>query len=174
MIFSPLLRAVAMVPCKLMLATVALSYVVVGNPPFSVSYSHDRESIRRAEFYPLSSFPMYSTFPDRTFLVYVADGSGNPLALEREFQVRAATLRKYYDKQLRMIKTDDGTPIREMTTAQKRPAAEATLNHLVESLARPRPTADRFPELVLHEVVFWREEGGAVRSQEATVGAARP
>lgn len=54
-----------------------------------------------AEQYPFSNFPMYSSFGDSTYYVYLADGSGAPLSTYATIGVSTATFKKMYESALR-------------------------------------------------------------------------
>ena len=49
------------------------------------------------EQYPFSNFPMYSSFSDSTYYVYLADGSDQPLSTYHAIGVSTATLKKKYE-----------------------------------------------------------------------------
>lgn len=53
------------------------------------------------EFYPLSHFPMYSSFASNTYYVYLADGSDRPLATVDFAGMNTPALKKVYDGELR-------------------------------------------------------------------------
>src|SRR5712691_1050000 len=52
------------------------------------------------ENYPFSHFPMYSSFSRSTYLLYLADQKGAPLATKR-FGLTTSTLKKIFDNQRR-------------------------------------------------------------------------
>ncbi|HSH37394.1 MAG TPA: hypothetical protein VK993_01300 [Chthoniobacterales bacterium] len=57
------------------------------------------------EFYPLSHFPMYSSFASRTHYVYLADGNGRPLPTFPTAGMNTPALKKVYDHALREERT---------------------------------------------------------------------
>ena len=61
-------------PLKTMLVFIFLSFVVVRNSPFSVKLGY-------AEFYPLSCFPMFSTFSPFGNYVFITYADDQPLPL---------------------------------------------------------------------------------------------
>ncbi|CAN5455271.1 hypothetical protein BH23VER1_BH23VER1_00200 [soil metagenome] len=145
-------------PLPLFVIGVAASFVVVEFPPLTLSYGLTADGMKRAEFYPLSSFPMYSRFSGNPVVVYVADAEGEPLPALTGFGVRTSVLKKYYDGELRRLKRETGVLLSEMTPEQKRPAGDATLRHLVDNLASS--SAARAGEgLTLHEVTIGFGEG---------------
>jgi len=72
------------VPCKLLWALVAICALL-------------------QEWYPFSHFPMYSNFEPYTYYVYVADETDQPVPLVSTFGIRAANLKKIYDRELRQL-----------------------------------------------------------------------
>ncbi len=160
-------------PLPLFLIGVAISFVIIEYPPLTVSYGLGSESMKRAEFYPLSSFPMYSRFSDSPVVVYVADGDGVPLASLIDFVVRTSILKKFYDGELRRIKEETGVPMSAMTMEQKRPAGDATLRHMVEHIAPP--TAPTGQPLTLYELVIGFGDGEhGIATESTKVGEWRP
>jgi hypothetical protein len=53
------------------------------------------------EQYPFSPFPMYSSFSKSTYYIYLADGSGQPLATAPATGMSTPTLKKVFDGELR-------------------------------------------------------------------------
>lgn len=163
-------KALAKFPLKTMVAAILLSYLVVRNPPFSIGFGFGRESMKAAEFYPFSSFPMYSRFSDRPIYVYVSDAEDRPIAALTEFGTLSSELKKHYDARLREVKETTGVNLRAMSPEDKRPAGTATLRHLRDHLA-PEAFAPGTPErrLRLHEVTI-RFENGRVVTDDVVVG----
>src|SRR6188472_3709114 len=91
-------------PFKTLLVMSVLSYLLVDYPPLRLRFAQSKADVKRAEFYPLSSFPMYSTFSDSPFHVYVTDSAGDPVALETTFQTHASELKKTYEVKLKAQK----------------------------------------------------------------------
>lgn len=58
------------------------------------------------EFYPLSSFPMYSKFDDRTYICYLRDADGNELPTVKSTGIYASALKKRYGAELGDLKKD--------------------------------------------------------------------
>ena len=75
-------RAILQLPYKPMLAITAACLLI-------------------GEQYPFSDFPMYSSFSDSTYYVYLADGSGQPLSTYGAIGVSTATLKKKYESERR-------------------------------------------------------------------------
>ena len=85
------------------------------------------------EEFPFSDFPMYSSFADNTYYVYLADGSGSPLATLATAGITTPTLKKIYQSELRHETKRLRTSRQRMTPEQKRPVGERVLRRLRES-----------------------------------------
>ncbi len=142
------------------LIALVLSLLVVERDPLFIGLAFSRDRIKQAEFFPFSSFPMYSGFSPRPFVVYVADAEGTPLAANHEFGVRTSILKKVYEGKLKAIKKASGVSLEKLTPEQKRPAGEATLHHLVDTLASRMPPGS----IQLWEIILTREAGEIRRS----------
>ena len=70
------------IPCKLMIATIAVCLAV-------------------REWYPLSSFPMYATFGPAASYVYVTDGADRPVPTLPTFGLSAMPMRRMFDSRVR-------------------------------------------------------------------------
>ena len=149
--------------------SLVLSLLVVNRDPLFVGLAFDRDRIQQAEFFPFSSFPMYSGFSPRPFVVYVADGDGKPFASNHDFEVRTSILKKDYERRLKAIKKESGVSLAKLSLEQKRPAGEATLRHLVDTLAAKVPEGP----IQLWEIILTRDAGKIVRSpmMVAEIGA---
>lgn len=82
------------------------------------------------EFYPLSSFPMYSTPQPRAYLVYLVDGEGNEIGSQTAFGVRVSSLTKDYHRELNQL-DKKGKSQYDLNAEQKTPAGQDVLEHLV-------------------------------------------
>lgn len=148
-----------------------LCFVVLKSPPLSLSLGLDKKSVKEAEFYPLSAFPMYSKFSARPIYVYLTDEQGKPLASDREFGVRTSVLKKIYDGELRKQAKAFGTAVSKLPQDGKRVAGDATLKVLRESLA-PERVGERGGELRLREGVLTLENG-EIKTADSEVGVLR-
>lgn len=146
-------RRLAQTPLKTMLFAIIVSYVVVRNPPLTVGWGLDRDAMKKAEFYPFSSFPMYSRFSPNPNYVYLSDAEGRPLAAQGEFGALSSELKKFYDARLREIHAASGVSLSRMSVEEKRPAGEATLRHVVAS-APDQARVRGHDRLRLHEVII--------------------
>jgi hypothetical protein len=84
------------------------------------------------EWYPLSHFPMYSSFTSSTYYVYLADGADRPLATLDMAGMNTPALKKVYDGELRRerrrIQSSGGTINAEQTQAVGRAVLERVKN----------------------------------------------
>ena len=104
------------------------------------------------EQFPFSNFPMYSSFGESTYYVYLADSEGKPFATLPTTGMTTPTLKKVYqtelDKEIRRLRSSR----RKLTPYQKRPAGERTLAALKNSLWAQQQGAG-FPAMLrLYEV----------------------
>ena len=53
------------------------------------------------ENYPFSNFPMYSSFNNRTYYLYLTDARGNPIKT-RQFGLSSSGLKKIFDRYRRL------------------------------------------------------------------------
>lgn len=90
-------------------------------------------SLKVEEQYPFSHFPMYRNFSDLTYYVYVADGEGEPIAVQSLTYNRTTRLRKIYDDELEPIRLELRKRRAELTPEERRPAGEYALHWLVEN-----------------------------------------
>ena len=89
------------------------------------------------EQYPFSSFPMYSSFSDSAYYVYLTDSLDRPIATQTKLGVSTTTLKKVYDSQLRKDARSLKKRIRELTPAEKAAAGGYLLSY-IRSLLRAR------------------------------------
>ena len=162
-----MLSFLSKIPCKTMIVVVALCYVEVQRRPESgidVSWGY-------AEFFPLSSLPMFSTFSDAGNLVYVADGDGKPI-LPETFHSSTGGLSKSYRKYLReeRDKLDLKITFSEMTAEQKSGAGNRLLLDLRESIAPDAFADGKLPKVQMIELIITRDENGETVEKPYLVG----
>ena len=87
------------------------------------------------EFYPFSSFPMYSKFDDRTYLVYLKNADGEPLPTVSTISMVSSQLKKRYGDELTELKSIYPGSHFDWSTEQKAQAGEKTLRYLRETFA---------------------------------------
>ncbi len=156
-------------PCKTFLATGLLSFVLVDYPPLHIRFATDKDMVKRAEFYPLSSFSMYSTFSETPFLVFVTDPAGQKIALDSSLKTHASELKKTYELQLKALKkqADRDGRLTDLPLEIKAAAGLRTLELLkarpsVRDFLAPRPDQ----RLQLHEIVLSSGDDGIQRREQ--------
>lgn len=102
-LMNQLSRLLQAFPFKSLVVVGLLCFVVVENPPFSVRLKFTPEHIKQAEFYPFSSFPMYSKFSANPSYLYLTDAEGAPIACQARLGIRASEIKKIYDKEVRIV-----------------------------------------------------------------------
>ncbi|MFT5464969.1 MAG: hypothetical protein ACI8UO_000055 [Verrucomicrobiales bacterium] len=83
------------------------------------------------EFFPLTSYPMYSRNGSWTYLVYITDQDGLPLAAETELGQRTSVLKDIYKAEMDKLAKKFGLKSKlYLTPEQREPAGLAVLRHL--------------------------------------------
>lgn len=119
-----------------------------------------------AEFYPLSSFPMYSKFEERTYLTYLKSASGETLATVPTVSMVSSQLKKRYGDGLEDLKKEHKGSHFDWTVEQKRPAGLATLEYLRDTHA-PKAFADgKLKGVRLIDVRIYLKDGKLVRDEQ--------
>ncbi len=77
--------------------------------------------------FPFSNFPMYSSFTNKTFYVYLADGTGQPVATPASTGLRTSQLKKIYQSELHEEEQPPGRAQSRLTIEEKRAAGERVL-----------------------------------------------
>ncbi|MBP7949882.1 MAG: hypothetical protein KA004_09525 [Verrucomicrobiales bacterium] len=94
-----------MFPFKTCIVIGALCFLVVKNPPLSVRWASAQDlDAYQCEFYPLSSFPMYSGFADTEIFVFLTDDQNQPIRLHDMDNCQASALKKNYKGALTKLK----------------------------------------------------------------------
>lgn len=150
-------------PFKTLLVFGILSFVLVDYPPLKVYLASDSDMVKKAEFYPLSSFSMYSTFSETPFLVFITNSSGDKVAIDSSLKTHASELKKTYEIRLKALKKKLSLPgkITDLPMDVKAEAGQETL-----TLLKDRPEVQKFleatadPRLQLHEIVLTAGDHG--------------
>lgn len=153
------------IPFKTMIVVVALCYVEVTRTEeggIDVSWGY-------AEFMPLSSFPMFSTFSDAGNLVYVVDAEGKPI-LPATFHSSTGALTKSYRKFLHKRRKDFGVKFSEMTPEQKMEAGTNLLKDLRDAVAPDAFADGKLAKVQLIELIVRRDEKGEIKEERHVVG----
>ena len=156
-------------PFKTLLFMTVLSYLIVDYPPLKLHFPHDSEMVKKAEFYPLSSFPMYSTFSDSPFLVFITNAAGEKIAIDTSLKTHASELKKTYELRLKAQKkkADLDGRLTDIPMELKTLAGRYTLE-----LLATRPKVQEFLATVsdktlrLHEVVLTAGDHGTERREQ--------
>ncbi len=104
------------------------------------------------EQYPFSHFPMYSSFGRTTYYLYLADGTGAPIATLPTIGLTTPTLKKVFSTGLRKERERLGVRSKQLSPEQKRQVGERFLAGLKESPAVRQRGMPLPPALRLYEV----------------------
>ena len=122
------------------------------------------------DFYPLSHFPMYSKFDERTYYVYLRGKNGKAIASVPNFHIYTSDLKKHYGRDLKALKEHLKGSHFDWTEAQKWKAGMATLEYL-KNKRSPEAFANGAMEgLTLIDVRIRRGEDGKLEKREDVVG----
>lgn len=89
------------------------------------------------EQYPFSNFPMYASFTDRTYYVYLADGADQPLPSVPLAGMSTPTLKKVYDGEVRRTLRRLNVRRHDLTAEQKQAIGAPILSRLRNSAPAP-------------------------------------
>jgi hypothetical protein len=156
-------------PFKTLLVMGLLSFVLVDYPPLKLTFAHTKDMVKKAEFYPLSSFSMYSTFSETPFLVFITDGAGQKIAIDSALKTHASELKKTYEMRLKALKKQGSLPgkLTDLPLAIKAEAGRDTLE-----LLKARPSVQKFLAsrdnqiLRLHEIILSAGDDGMVKREQ--------
>lgn len=112
------------------------------------------------ENYPFSNFPMYSSFSDHTFFIYVADADDEPIAIEVLTAIRTGRLKKVYDTQLRSVAKKLGKRKRELTVEERHEIGLETLRWFFSSSRdEVKPYLKKYKLIKLYHVDITIDDG---------------
>lgn len=112
------------------------------------------------ENYPFSHFPMYSSFSDQTFFVYISDANDKPIPIEVLTAIRTGRLKKVYDTQLRAVSKKLGKRKRELTVEERHDIGLETLRWFFSSSRDAvKPTLKKYKLIKLYHVDLTIEDG---------------
>ena len=124
------------------------------------------------EWYPLSSFPMYSKFDERTYYVYLANEAGKAVPTVR-YQIVASELKKHYRRELNRLEDEHGGSSYDFDPGRLRFAGQKTMDWLrtewVPERAPDQVEGARKSGLKLVEVRVFLEDGRFLK-RETVVG----
>jgi hypothetical protein len=91
------------------------------------------------ENYPFSNFPMYSSFGERSYFLYLATAQGEPIRT-RVFGLSTSTLKKIFDRQRREQLKRFAAFGSDRTALADKAAAESLL-HYLDGIEKRYPSA---------------------------------
>ncbi|MDB4673743.1 hypothetical protein OAF27_02900 [Verrucomicrobiales bacterium] len=124
------------------------------------------------EEFPFSNFPMYGSFSNYTYYVYVTGEDGLPLPLKKLTGVRSANLKKIYDAKIKVLRsetkkrTGDWRGTAALSDEERRPLGEDTLGWLRQNSKDPAALAS-VGELTFHHVGLTIKNGKIVSDDDA-------
>ena len=156
-------------PFKTLLVMGLLSFVLVDYPPLKLTFAHTKDMVKKAEFYPLSSFSMYSTFSETPFLVFITDGAGQKIAIDSALKTHASELKKTYEMRLKALKKQGSLPgkLTDLPLAIKAEAGRDTLELLKARPSVQKVLASRDNQILrLHEIILSAGDDGIVKREQ--------
>ena len=129
-----------------------------------------RKTEKPGEWYPFSNFPMYSSFEDFTYYVFVTDLHDKPIALSAVFGASTSNVKKAYDRKLTNSKKASGSKLRrtDLPLEIRSVAAREVLTLLAANAAK-QPEVRALGGLRLHQVDIGFSDG-AMTKKTAAVG----
>jgi len=111
--------------------------------------------------YPFSHYPMYASFTDHTYYVFVAGKDDQPLALETVTAgIRTGKLKKPYDRDLDSKRKDLHKRKRNLTVEERREAGEQALAQVYRNCTPPaRARLEKQAPIKLYHVDIYMHEG---------------
>ncbi|MCB1078084.1 MAG: hypothetical protein KDM64_09690 [Verrucomicrobiae bacterium] len=119
-----------------------------------------------AEFYPLSSFPMYSKFDARTYVAYLKSADGQPLPTVPTVSMVSSQLKKRYGDALDDLKKDYKGSHFDWTVEQKKAAGLATLVYLRDTHAPGAFANGKLKGVKLVDVRIYLKDGKLIREEQ--------
>ena len=119
------------------------------------------------ENYPFSHFPMYSSFSNRTYFIYLADPRGTALKTP-QFGIANSGLKKIFDRYLRQ-ELRRFANARDARVRLAEEAAGRSLLDYLDGLTRKRPQAKQFLSGLRVEHVTVQQKGNALLLETRTV-----
>lgn len=121
------------------------------------------------DFYPLSHFPMYSKFDNRTYYVYLRGNDGEPLAAVPHLQIYTSDLKKHYGRDLKDLKKKFKGSHFDWSQEQKWEAGMATLAYLKNERSPKAFAEGKMNGLSLIDVRIQRGADGKLEKREDVV-----
>jgi hypothetical protein len=111
--------------------------------------------------YPFSHYPMYASFSDHTFYVYVAGKNDKPLALQKVTGgIRTSKLKKPYERDLDKKRRELRKRKRDLTADERREAGEQALAQVYRNCTpAARARLEKEAPIKLYHVDIYMREG---------------
>ena len=147
-----------------------LCFLVIQGEPFSVKLGLTKDTVKSAEFYPFSSFSMYSKFSSKPIYLYLTTADDELIACHTRLGVLSSEIKKIYDKELRVVGKREKTAISKLSQELKSEAGIITLDAIRAKVGEERISGEGIGEIKLYEVVIRRGENGAITKTTTLVG----
>ncbi len=132
------------VPCKTFLGVGLACYLIVEKSKdgsLSIRFPKEGKDLTayKTEFYPLSAFPMYSTFAEEVFFVFLTDSQDQPVALKSIPGATCSAMTKDYNHKRDDLKDAKKAKGRDaqLPLAIRQEAGLRGLENLMLNMARP-------------------------------------
>ncbi|MEM9480387.1 MAG: hypothetical protein AAGA58_12110 [Verrucomicrobiota bacterium] len=123
------------------------------------------------ENYPFSHFPMYDQFPDHTFYVYLADGTGEPLAFKSFTGYGVSKFKKKYDPEIGEVRKALDKRKLELTAEERRESGDLILRRVYTNASEEGKAMFREHSPVrMYHVWIKTKEGKPVEEEAEMVG----
>ena len=127
------------------------------------------------EQYPLTNFPMYKSFPDHTFYVYVGDKNGEPIPVKDLTGINTSKLKKPYNKEIDRVRKKLKKRKLELSPAERQEAGVTALRTLYNNApAAGRERLDELAPLQLFHVWIHSRDGKSVEDEPEKVASFSP
>jgi hypothetical protein len=158
--------SIAKFPFKTLLGAILCCYVVVEkqpNSPLRLRFPKEAKELNnyKTEFYPLSAFPMYSTFAERVFCLGLTDTKDQPIRLLDIPGATASAITKDYNQRRDRLKSEHkvGGKDADLPLELRQAAGKATLGNLMTNLSRSWFAARPQERFRLLETMIYQENG---------------
>ena len=147
------------IPLKLVLL------LTVAGLSSSQFHPHDGKTYPKGEFYPLSSYPMYSHFEGRDYYVFLADAEGEPVPC-KSFGITAPKLKKRFKGELKGAGLKESVlRDRKMAMEEIAPIADIVLRRVAKG-CRPGGRLGEGDELTMYLTYIYSEDGKIEKRSE--------
>ena len=122
----------------------------------------------KGEWYPLSTYPMYSNFSGRDYYLYLADAAGEPVPC-MDFGISAPKLKKKFKALLKAADLKESELRERRLPPQHLGPIAATVLEEVAAGMEDRSVLGPGEELTLQLALIWRE-GGKIETKVSRIG----